>query len=203
MEGIKLKDIFTLIGLLTTIIIGICNLSLLKGNRYISNVSAERMKWINNTRDLFSQYNKLAVLQITRFNQLLFKNDKNSISEDMSNEILYLNNHIELFLNPNEITTEVLLKIQSSITKQLFNDSPNDDFNGKGIAAELLQLHYVQQVILKTEWKRYKVENKAGKEIDKNEMSKLFKDTAMAVNEENYNKLFKEHYNNQLLREFG
>jgi hypothetical protein len=196
----QIKDLLTLIGLLITIIIGIYNLLLLKGNRYISSVSAERMKWINNIRDLFSQYDKIAVLQITRFNELIHY--KNTKIEDVSNELIYLNNHIELFLNPTEIVTVKLMEIQNSITEQLLNDFPLPQFNDKELSKKLLLLHYVQQVILKTEWKRIKKENKLGKEITDEDMNDMFKKTALSIDEMKYNLIFKSYFAEQVIKAF-
>ena len=162
-----------------------------KEQRFIQTISAQRVEWINNIRDLFSEYNKTAFLQAIRLHELATV--QASKIEDLKVQVVSLNNHIELFLNPTEIVSKKLLEQQENITSMLIEADPN--LNHDNIENSLLTLHYIQQVILKAEWKRVKEENRKGTEITDKRMMKIFQETAGKIDPKEYNLIFKKEFN--------
>lgn len=172
-------------GVLATLIIAIYNLKNSKGDRYIDSINAERVKWINKIRELFSEYDKIAFLM----GENITYNDIRGNSE-LSKELIYLNNHIELFLNPTEVITKEVIKLQDSITENARSGTANI----KQLQEQLYNLHYLQQVILKSEWKRVKKETKKGREIKKNDLRDIYIEISIAIDSDKYEQLLKEPF---------
>lgn len=178
------REMVMLFGVFATMLIGLWNIKIAKHNNFIENVNSERVKWINAIRELFSVYNKTALLQHHRLMDLE-REDKSSI-EDLSHDIIHLNNHIELFLNPVETPSKKYMEIQHNITAMLIGTA---ELNNDLIAKNLLDLHYLQQVTLKAEWKRVKEETKKGKEIKDKKIREIFTETAKKIDSLRYEKL--------------
>ncbi|PEY43144.1 hypothetical protein CN895_24100 [Bacillus cereus] len=178
------REMVMLFGVFATIIIGLWNIKIAKHDNFIENVNSERVKWINAIRELFSEYNKTALLQHQRLVDLE-REDKSSI-EDLSHDIIHLNNHIELFLNPVETPSKKYMEIQHNITEMLVGTA---ELNNDLLAENLLDLHYLQQVTLKAEWKRVKEETRKGKEIKDKKTREIFTETAKKINSLRYEKL--------------
>lgn len=178
------------------------NLKALEHRRYIDAISQERIKWINNMRDKFSEYLKLAHIQMSDLHKLKvdihFKGPnheevKKSALElrDRYFEIVYVSNYIFLLLNPKEPVTEKLIGLHEEITKAL-NIQNVDAFKYKDWEQVVKDSSYFHQVILKAEWKRVKEENKKGEEIDDAATNDIYIEVAEKLDEDVYNKYFNQ-----------
>lgn len=201
------KEIITLIGFVVTIIIGLLNLRATKSNRFISSINAERLKWINSVREVFSQFNKNCYIYANVCIQVRYAyyNGEDITAEEEENanrvfqDVLYYLDLIKLYTNPIEILSAKLhLAIDYMVNEVLEKDC--DTFEYKEIKQEI---HYYQQVILKSEWKRMKQEAKAGREISKEEMDEIFISTASEIDEDNYFKFLKEEFEKQREKELN
>ncbi|MDA2452012.1 hypothetical protein PDN63_26910 [Bacillus cereus] len=186
------------------------NLESLEQKRYIDAISAERVKWINIMRDRFSEFIKLTHLQMEGFNYWkamgFEKLDENSekdeielkeyVSKELRErfyEITYVDVQITLLLNPKETISNKMMQLQHEIKSELNSTHYISEFNFNEQADLLAELIYLQQVVLKSEWKRVKEENKIGEEIDDDTMNSIYRSVAKKLDEELYNK-----YLNQL-----
>lgn len=193
------KEIITLIGFVVTIIIGLLNLRAAKSNRFISTINAERLKWINNVREVFSQFNKNcyiyadAVLEARYDNGEEIKEEVVKKAEHTFQEILYYLDLIKLYTNPTEVLSAKLhLAIDYMVNEILEKDFDTDEYK------EMKEdIHYYQQVILKAEWKRMKREAKLGRELDEEEMEEIFISTSSEIDKERYFKFLKEEFEGQ------
>ncbi|MGX5485235.1 hypothetical protein ACWKS0_19050 [Bacillus cereus] len=176
------------------------NLKALEQKRYIDAISAERVKWINDMRDRFSEYLKLAHIQMNDLDKLKFDildkgkthpEVKKSALElrDQYFEIVYVSNYIFLLLNPKEPVTEKLIRLHEEITTAL-NIKNIDAFIYEDWEPVVIDSSYFHQVILKAEWKRVKEENKKGEEIDDTAMNDIYITIAKNLDEDVYNKYF-------------
>jgi hypothetical protein len=199
------KEIITLIGIGVTIIIGLLNLDASKSNRFISSINAERLKWINNVREVFSQFNKNCYMyaKAVREAQSQYDNGEEIKEEDVKKaeqtfqEILYYLDLIKLYTNPTEILSAKLhLAIDYMVNEILEKDFDTDEY--KEIKEDI---HYYQQVILKAEWKRMKKEAKLGRELDEEEMDEIFISTSSDIDKERYIKFLKEEFESQVNEE--
>ncbi|MED1093943.1 hypothetical protein [Bacillus paramycoides] len=176
------------------------NLKALEQKRYIDAISAERVKWINDMRDRFSEYLKLAHIQMNDLDKLKFdilaKGEthpevKKSALElrDRYFEIVYVSNYIFLLLNPKEPVTEKLIGLHEEITTAL-NIKNINAFKYGDCEQVVKDSSYFHQVILKAEWKRVKEENKKGEEIDDAATNDIYITIAKKLDEDVYNKYF-------------
>jgi hypothetical protein len=195
------KEVITLIGIAVTIIIGLLNLDASKSNRFISSINAERLKWINNVREVFSQFNKNCYMyaKAVREAQSQYDNGEEIKEEDVKKaeqtfqEIFYYLDLIKLYTNPTEILSAKLhLAIDYMVNEILEKDFDTDEY--KQIKEDI---HYYQQVILKAEWKRMKEEAKLGRELEEKEINKIFISTSSDIDEERYVKSLKEEFEGQ------
>jgi len=171
-------------GVLATLAVALWNLKNSKGDRYIDSINAERVQWINKIRDLFSEFDKTAY--IMGQNIVLAKPNEN---EPLNQELIYLSNQIELFLNPTEVISKAVINKQNNIMLTIVAN--NSTFNATEHGFNLFDLRYLQQVILKSEWKRIKEETKQGKEISKQEIKDIYIEIATAIDIDSYNELLK------------
>ncbi|PWN12158.1 hypothetical protein CU072_27770 [Bacillus thuringiensis] len=189
------------------------NLDALKEKRYIDAISTERIKWINTMRDNFSAFVKNVNLQVSDIRNLTSEQQKlkdicnkmNGISElnskqhkvveekmiERLNEIMYIGNHIYFLLNPTEPICEEIRKLQLQIWSSLekFNGTEFDYTQMSGLIDDLA---FFYQVVLKSEWKRVKEENKTGEEIDDVTLNDIYIGIAKKLDENVYNKYFNQ-----------
>ncbi|RVT56436.1 hypothetical protein [Niallia taxi] len=171
-------------GVLATLAVALWNLKNSKGDRYIDSINAERVKWINTVRDLFSEFDKTAYLMGQ--NILMGKSSENEI---LKKELIFLSNQMELFLNPTEVISKAVIDKKNSVVLALMAFNPTIDGREQGLF--LFDLRYLQQVILKSEWKRVKKETQKGKEVSKQEIRDIYIEIATAIDIESYNVLLK------------
>lgn len=167
------------------------NLKALEQRRYIDAISAERIKWINNLRDNFSDFLKNVTLQ--KGDIVKLANEKQNVDEDKMEErlsdMMYTGNHIFLLLNPTEPICKEIIKLQIEIVTALerFNDI-EFDYDKVGDLVE--DLVFLYQVVLKAEWKRVKVENEKGEEVDQETTNRIYKETSKKIDMELYNNFY-------------
>lgn len=190
---VQTKEILTLLGFVVTIILGIANLYASQKTRYINNINSERIKWINSLREHFSNFNK---------NFYIFANVQKeagqgrelSVEESyIYPEVIYYSDLIELYLNPRELVSKKIINLQRIIKKTLVEE--NFDFDMIKIMNG--DIHYYQQVILKAEWKRLKLEVRYGREIDEKETREIYIETACFINNDRYMRLLKSDYESE------
>ncbi len=175
------------------------NLKALEQRRYIDAISTERIKWINTMRDKFSEFIKLSYLQMSDYsywkNKLPEKIDGNAEKELINRfyDITYASIQISLLLNPKEIISDRIDNLQNVIKSKLNSTHDIKNFEFKELATLAEELMYLHQVVLKSEWKRVKEENKIGEEIDDAAMNNIYISVAKDLNKDLYNK-----YLNQL-----
>lgn len=183
--GYLSREAMMFYGVIATLIVAIINLRNSKGDRYIDSINAERVNWINKIRELFSEYDKIAYIMGENIDKGTSKINENG---ELYKELIYYNNHIELFLNPTEVITKEIIKLQDTISNNLLYDDPTKI---EQLPEELLNLHYLQQVVLKSEWKRIKRETKKGKEIRKEDLRDIYIEIAITIDSDRYEQLLK------------
>ncbi|HDX9667876.1 TPA: hypothetical protein ROY24_000854 [Bacillus cereus] len=171
--------------------IGEKNLKSAEQNRYIDAISQERVKWINIMRDKFSEYVKISNFLMNDMNKLKHgKGDVNdSLMRERYHELTYISNNIYFLLNPTEPVSKEIRKLQGTINSQLRRGKISE-FDSDQMRELAQDLAYLFQVVLKSEWKRVKEENKKGEEIDDEEMEQIYKKVAQKINNTKYNKYF-------------
>ncbi|MGE6598002.1 hypothetical protein [Bacillus proteolyticus] len=138
------------------------NLKSLEQKRYIDAISVERIKWINTMRDNFSDFLKLAnviQLQAQRYKTI----DKEQYRERYT-EITYKYNHIFLLLNQSELVSREIMSLQRMVLDALHENNVSK-FNFENHINMMWELGFKYQVVLKSEWKRVKEENKMAKRL--------------------------------------
>lgn len=167
--------------------LGDLNASSLDKQRLIDSISAQRIEWINKLRDTFVEFNKYThTYSMLRFSQNFGKNLGYNHVTDYQN-IIGVKNHIELLLNPNEYFTEKLLFHLDGLINSLH--SSDVDFNIIEYNKQKKRISFIQQVILKSEWKRIKTETENGKQVSDKEMNDIFIIVAKKIDKDIYNEL--------------
>ncbi|MED1302944.1 hypothetical protein BK704_12280 [[Bacillus thuringiensis] serovar konkukian] len=175
------------------------NLNALEQRRYIDAISAERVKWINEFREKSSEFLKVANLQATDL--LKFKDaienkvDISGINQDAqierSSEIDGVCNQINLLLNPNDIFSYYLVVLQNEVADDLRNNNILK-FNFEQVKVKVEDIGYLYHVIIRSEWKRIKEENKNGAELSEEKMHEIYNEIAKKLDEKAYRKFIKE-----------
>lgn len=201
-EDMDDKTMLYIAGATATIVVGILaaiinvvlnlrNIRISKEERFIDTINAERVKWINTVRDAFSEYLKLTNIQMNDFHK--WQNDGVEDSElkeirKRSFDITYSNNQIYLLLNHTEPVIKKLLELQKDITNVLCRNNITG-FSSVQITNWAEDVGYLQQVILKAEWRRVKEENKIGTEITDERMNEIYMSTAQKMDSIRFERL--------------
>ncbi|MEI5869219.1 hypothetical protein WBS46_16725 [Bacillus albus] len=162
------------------------NLNSLEKRRLIDTVSTQRIEWINNVRNQFVEFNALChTFSMTMVNK---KSKGEPVVIDM---IDYLNiekakNQIELFLNPREVVVEKLIKY----LKQMFDCIVKEPENVPKYSNIRANVIFLQQVVLKAEWKRIKLETQKGEQLSNSETDEIFKEVALEMDSKRYREIF-------------
>lgn len=162
------------------------NLNSLEKRRLIDTVSAQRIEWINNVRNQFVEFNALChTFSMTMVNK---KSKSEPVVIDMRD---YLNiekakNQIELFLNPREVVVEKLIKY----LKQMFDCIVKEPENVPKYSNIRANVIFLQQVVLKAEWKRIKLETQKGEQLSNSETDEIFKEVALEMDSKRYREIF-------------
>lgn len=192
-ESLEPKDIVTMGGISLTFLVGLSStiFSILnsKNGRFINTISAERVKWINSLRNKFSDFDNRMYIQANN----LYKLETGQISNesfadvDLYYELVYLHDYMNLYLNPREAVNKEFI----AVTQNILSYFQIDNFNYDTYRESAINVRYLQQVILKSEWKRLKKETNRGKEITENEMQKIYREIAETIDKDKFNEIFK------------
>lgn len=163
--------------------IGELNIGELEKRRFIDTISGQRIEWINKLRGTFVEFNKLS----HTYSMFVFSNQSNSDFNfgGIYQEIIAAKNHIDLLLNPEELFSKYLMKYLNLLIDSLHSH----DFNMETYKKNEEMISYIQQVILKSEWKRIKVETEKGRQITDMEMKQIFEGIGKKIDQSHYNKL--------------
>lgn len=142
-------------------------------NAVADTLSKQRIEWLNSLRGKFVEFNNLAKEFYYNSNNINYKNEPIKTEFNFLDKFNLLNrtqNHISLSLNPKESIHNDLISELSFVRNLLHNKpfSPLDLDNG------LKEIDYLQQIVLKAEWKRIKEEIKKGRELEPDEVSKIY-----------------------------
>lgn len=167
----ELKDIIAAIGIGVTLIVGILNLVInlrnAKKTQFINTVTAERLKWVGDIREITSKYiAKISLFYYWSRQEYLFERkliSKDSYqkknNKDMENLKLEINemyNKLQLFLLRNDKQDdEVLNKLK--ILHSIQGNSDPDELNM--IIDDLIKL---LNDVVSNEWYKVKLESKYG-----------------------------------------
>ena len=177
--------------------------------RLIEVISSERVEWINKVRKCFAGFNTDAYVFSSSITQVVVQKIK--VTDDMNSLIPKMINQIEiieLYLNPTEIVmkkqTQSMDRIIKYFTEFTFESNKHSENPPKlELIMEKVQnkylkerknMMYFQQVILKVEWKRVKLETEKGRQISSKEMHCIFEEVAKQIDEEMYSRLLKDEF---------
>ncbi|WP_042352273.1 hypothetical protein [Bacillus massiliigorillae] len=163
--------------------IGKENIISLDKRRLIDTISIQRIEWINKLRNAFVEFNKLTHTQSMIIFAIQMKSlDKSSYDfREPYQNVIASKNNIELLINP----TEFFSKMLTYYLDCTINEILSDDFKMPKYSEYKKTLSYIQQVILKSEWKRIKIETEKGEIIRGAEVENLFEEIAKNIDEKN------------------
>jgi len=184
------------ITLLVNTLLGKLNLTSLKQRRYIDTVSKERIEWLNKIRDSFVEYTTLTselTILVTFYDlgKMKVEDEKGQKYLDNLLQLEGVKQKIYLLLNPKEVYAAKLNLLSDEVTKLLLKyvNTPIAD-NSDELNNLNSNINFIQQVILKAEWKRIVIEIEKGKKLNSKKVSKIFKEVAENINKERNEKLF-------------
>ncbi|MGG0536676.1 hypothetical protein [Priestia aryabhattai] len=166
--------------------IGDKNVQSLEKRRLIDTISSQRIMWINSIRKEFVDFNKVSHTYMMEKFSILSGNNSNYDFGEQYQHMVAVKNHIELLLNPTETFSTKLLYCLDKILDTLHKES--GDLNEYKEFKDATG--FIQQVILKAEWRRIKKETERGEQISTEEMNLIFKEVATEINEIKYDYLF-------------
>jgi len=156
------------------------NVNALDKQRINETISIQRMEWVNKLRDMFVIFNKIThTYSMVKFTHY-FKGIDFKTKIDDYQEIISAQDNIKLLLNPNEWTS---IKLEETMEKLVLN-LINQDTNKKEYDELRQKIQYLEQVILKAEWKRTVREIEEGRPLNRIEVEKIFEDCAINISEE-------------------
>ncbi|MFK4007005.1 hypothetical protein [Bacillus safensis] len=172
------------------------NLKALDKNRYIEIVSKNRAKWIEDLRKTMTEYNDSIYLIRIEMNKLVDGEDltceRIKRLESCKVKIAHNAGKLTLILNPAEIVSKKLFLKHKEIF-ELLSIVPNDiyeKYNDDIIDELFLDVVYIENVILKAEWRRLKMEVDEGRELESKEFSKVLLDVAKELDEKRFPMIF-------------
>ena len=184
------------ITLLVNTLLGKLNLTSLKQRRYIDTVSKERIEWLNKIRDSFVEYTTLTselTILVTFYDlgKMKVEDEKGQKYLDNLLQLEGVKQKIYLLLNPKEVYAAKLNLLSDEVTKLLLKyvNTPIAD-NSDELNNLNSNINFIQQVILKAEWKRIVIEIEKGKKLNSKKVSEIFKEVAENINKERNEKLF-------------
>ncbi|WP_435038778.1 hypothetical protein [Bacillus subtilis] len=166
------------IPLATAIITAVITWTVARRAALNNTISTQRILWVNKLRDHFVDFNKLAYEYSS--NKNTYEKNKEKPNFDFMEkhyELRALLDRINLLLNPNEEFSKRLSEKLLEIIMLL----KDNKYNVKTYENLTKELNLIQQVILKAEWKRIKIEIKKGKELSDKKVAKIYTDKAKSM----------------------
>ncbi len=173
--------------------IGKQNIKALDKSRYIEIISKERSEWIHNVRNIFAEFNEKFQLITTEMNSELSYSEISSKLLKQYNDLRLVWAKINLYLNPTEVVSDKL-KIEVALIFLYLNPNEKEykNFDQDLLISIFLNVTYLQNVILKSEWRRLKKEVEKGHELEIKEVEEIYKEIAKKHSESKYQKLLKK-----------
>ncbi|XKE96552.1 hypothetical protein LG326_16905 (plasmid) [Metaplanococcus flavidus] len=169
----------------TTLEVNQKNNMILEKRRYIDAISMQRIEWINNIRNSFVDFNEWTAKR--KLLHLGSKKVKEEVIDENTAKLFTIKKNIELYLNPEEFFSERLSFYLDEMI-HIFSDftTIQDNLLYRDIGNKI---HFIEQVILKAEWRRIKEETEKGEQISKRDMEKIFEDVANEIDQNMYSKI--------------
>ncbi|MCY8351877.1 hypothetical protein MOC99_18920 [Bacillus haynesii] len=193
------SEVITIISLIVSGVAVYLTYKISNKDRYTEIVSRERLDWIEKLRETFHEFNELVDLYALELDRV--RGYVNPTSEELK-QLYMLRTKIEqnwsitfLYINPTEILSKKLKELKDDLyEKLLLNKSKelNVNFDIKVINNIKPEIIYIQSVILKSEWKRVKIEVEKGQDLSKGEMKDICIELAKNQDEKLFEKLFKD-----------
>ncbi|MHC8516739.1 hypothetical protein [Sporosarcina sp. ITBMC105] len=156
-----------------------------KKQRIITSIGTQRIDWINKLRGEFVNYNSRCLkYELIRFSQSVGLNDSYDVAKDYQ-AVLSSQNHIELLLNPRELFVKELIKEMKAQTDLLLGGN----YDKNKVESSKNRIGDLQQIILKAEWERVRIETEEGKQVKTSEMESILRNTALKINRKVYSEL--------------
>lgn len=143
--------------------------------RIIQTIGVQRIEWINDLRRLFVEFNdaihtfQFDIASEDLFPPEYFTNKYLSISK--------ITNNIELYLNTEETYSSKLVIYMEQIEDDIMQDKYEE------VKRKRELIGFMQQIILKSEWKRIKEETFLGKELSSIRMREIVNEVGTSWNE--------------------
>ncbi|MCM3137344.1 MULTISPECIES: hypothetical protein [Bacillus] len=155
-----------------------------KNNRksmIISTITKERAEWLNRLRNAFAEFNG-CIYQIMRLKTKIPANEiyKSDEFSEIVATMQKTQSYIQLLLNPREKPHQILFERMEICIEQLTSTPTKYEFFDT-----FKQFEYVQQVILKAEWKRINKEA-GGKKVN---IEFIYRDVSIDINSESAKKI--------------
>ncbi|WOQ71402.1 hypothetical protein R0126_11935 [Bacillus stratosphericus] len=154
-----------------------------KESIHTNTVTKERIAWQNTLREKFVDYNKLIWEMFNETDRFaISKKNKKELSEKLrikQTECQAVLSYIKLLLNPAECAHN---KLQNELYS-LFRNVSKVKMNSDNVDADnpLSKVEFLQQVLLKFEWRRIKEESETGKKHSQEKIDKLYKEIACNI----------------------
>lgn len=145
----------------------------------VQTISEERIKWINALRDDFVEFNK----NLAMYEEIDPNTRQNSLVEERKERYESLLSSIDkiiLMLNPTEYYMKYLIMKVNELAQVKSTLQGNYDLDAfYNSRSDMIDL---QQIILKSEWRRVKEESKNGKELSTKKTNNLYNQIANSIN---------------------
>lgn len=149
----------------------------------VQTISEERIKWINALHDEFVDFYK----NLSIYEKILSESEEGSIDAEKTKkyELLVASIYkITLMLNPSEHYMNYLIE-RINLLLQV-KSTLGDDHDLNPYLKTLREANDLQQIILKSEWRRVKEESAKGKELSNKKVNDLYNEIARSINVEVY-----------------
>ncbi|WP_227396997.1 hypothetical protein [Jeotgalibacillus aurantiacus] len=154
--------------------------------RIIEHIAAQRIEWINTIRKHFVEFNSQTAKAHFDYSNL-YRIDKTPDLEGLGWSILKEIRFSQLYLNENELVTRKLIELMFDVRSKL----NHKNYDVKHYNSDLSNILFLQNVILKSEWRRVKEEIEKGESLRSERVKEIFDEVAKESNEGLYNFLIK------------
>ncbi|USY31711.1 MULTISPECIES: hypothetical protein [Bacillus subtilis group] len=173
--------------------IGEQNIKALDKSRYIEIISKERSEWIHNVRNNFAEFNEKFHLLTTEMNDSIDYSVISSHLHKQWNDLRLVWAKIDLYLNPTEVVSKKLKREVASIFLEIApTEERYKNFDQIKVISIFMNVTYLQNIILKSEWRRLKKEVEKGHELEIKEVEEIYKEIANKHSESMYQDLLKK-----------
>ncbi|PAD36321.1 hypothetical protein [Terribacillus saccharophilus] len=169
----------------------------LEERRYTDTIIIQRIEWVNKIRNTFIDFNSLSK-NTFEFLSIALRTEQGMKMEEFikrTHDLDRLIDEVYLLSNPREYWFERLFEHMNDLRNYIIDVELSADPNLKQFRDYISVIVYIQQCILKSEWKRTKEEINSGDETSPEKMEKIFYKTAKEINPALYERLFSHNFN--------